>query len=135
MARCQRSVINGEAPGALKATVRRDNTVLVNFEPAKGDARDFDVYLAYLGFGININVRGGENNGRSLRHHFVVLSLDHQKLVLAHRNFTFVLLRSTLPVARIAPHWPVGLRAQAVSDLFKPSAAGYLITQGRNTNE
>jgi hypothetical protein len=52
----------------------------VNFEPAKGEARDFDLYLARLGFGISINVRAGENNGRSLRHDFVVLSLDHQKL-------------------------------------------------------
>jgi hypothetical protein len=80
-------VINGEAPGVLKATVRSDNTVIVNFEPAKGEARDFDVYLARLGFGININVRAGENNGRSLRHDFVVLSLDHQKLVSSPQEF------------------------------------------------
>jgi len=79
-------IINGEG-GVLKATVRSDNTVLVNFEPAKGGARDFDVYLAYLGFGINTNVRAGENNGRSLRHDFVVLSLDHQKLVSSQQEF------------------------------------------------
>src|SRR4030095_15437926 len=72
-------VISGEDPGVLKTTVRSDNTVLVNFEPAKTQPHDFDVYLARLGFGININVRAGENNGRSLRHDFVVLSLDHQK--------------------------------------------------------
>jgi hypothetical protein len=77
---------NGGAPG-LKATVRSDHTVVINFEPANGNARDFDVYLACLGFAININVRAGENNGRSLRHDFVVLSLEHQKLVSSPQEF------------------------------------------------
>ena len=81
-------VINdGGTSGVLKATVRSDNSVLVNFEPAKGEVRDFDLYLARLGFGISINVRAGENNGRSLRHDFVVLSLDHQKLVSSPHEF------------------------------------------------
>src|SRR6266480_5558829 len=80
-------VLNGEAPGLLKATVRSDHTVVINFEPPNGNARDFDFYLACLGFGININVRAGENNGRSLRHDFVVLSLDHQKLVSSPQEF------------------------------------------------
>ena len=52
----------------------------VNFEPANGISGDFEVYLARLGFGINVNVRAGENNGRSLRHDFVVLSLVHEKM-------------------------------------------------------
>jgi hypothetical protein len=82
-------VINDEGPGVLKATVGSDNSVLVNFEPAKGQARDFDVYFACLGFGININVRAGENNGRSLRHDFVVLSLNRQKLVSSSQGFHF----------------------------------------------
>ena len=73
-------VVNVEAPGILRAIVRDDNNVLVNFDPAKGKTGDFEVYLARLGFGINVNVRAGENNGRSLRHDFVVLSLTHGKL-------------------------------------------------------
>jgi hypothetical protein len=80
-------IINDGGPGALSATVRSDNSVLVNFEPAKGEGRDFDLYLARLGFGISINVRAGENNGRSLRHDFVVLSLDHQKLASSPQEF------------------------------------------------
>jgi len=80
-------VLSGEAPGLLKATVRSDHTVVINFEPANGNARDFDFYLACLGFGININVHAGENSGRSLRHDFVVLSLDHQKLVSSPQEF------------------------------------------------
>jgi hypothetical protein len=38
------------------------------------------VYLARLGFGIAVNVRAGENNGRSLKHDFVVLSLVREKM-------------------------------------------------------
>ena len=75
-------VVNDETPGILRATVRGDNNVLVAFEPAKEKTGDFEVYLARLGFGINSNVRAGENNGRSLRHDFVVLSLAHEKLGL-----------------------------------------------------
>ena len=32
-------------------------------EPANGISGEFEVYLARLGFGINVNVRAGENNG------------------------------------------------------------------------
>jgi hypothetical protein len=80
-------VVNDEAPGILRATFRDDNNVLVTFEPAKEKTGDFDLYLACLGFGISTNVRAGENNGRSLRHDFVVLSLDHQKLVSSPQEF------------------------------------------------
>src|SRR5438477_10055741 len=67
--------LSEEAPGALKATVRGDNTVVIDFEPARREARDFEVYLVRLGFGISMNVRAGENSGRNLHHDFVVLSL------------------------------------------------------------
>lgn len=69
-----------EAPGVLKIGIRGDGTVAVNFEPANRISGEFEVYLARLGFGINFNVRAGENNGRSLRHDFVVLSLVHEKM-------------------------------------------------------
>ena len=52
-----------EAPGVLKIGIRGDGTVAVNFEPANGISGEFEVYLARLGFGINVNVRAGENNG------------------------------------------------------------------------
>jgi hypothetical protein len=69
-----------ELPGVLKIQMRADNIVDVNFEPANGTSGEFEVYLARLGFGINVNVRAGENNGRNLRHDFVVLSLVHEKM-------------------------------------------------------
>ena len=70
---------NEDAPGVLKIGMRGDNIVAVNFEPANGTSGEFEVYLARLGFGIKVNIRAGENGGRSLRHDFVVLSLVHEK--------------------------------------------------------
>jgi hypothetical protein len=82
-------VVNVEAPGILRVIVRGDDNVLVNFVPLKGKTGDFEVYLARLGFGINNNVRAGENNGRSLRHDFVVLSLTHEKLEAVRQELHF----------------------------------------------
>jgi hypothetical protein len=73
-------VVNDAAPGLLKATVQGSDGVMISFEPANGSSEKFDVYLARLGFGINVNVRAGENNGRSLKHDFVVLSLVHERM-------------------------------------------------------
>ncbi|MEO7724602.1 MAG: hypothetical protein ABIU29_07945 [Chthoniobacterales bacterium] len=36
--------------------------------------------MARLGFGLNINVKAGENSGRKLLHDFVVLSLESAKM-------------------------------------------------------
>ena len=82
-------VVNVEAPGVLRATVRGDDNILINFDPANGKTGDFEVYLARLGFGLNINVRAGENSGRSLHHDFVVLSLTHEKLAPASQELHF----------------------------------------------
>ena len=78
--------VNDEAPGVLKAVVRDDATVIVTFEPATRNSGEFEVYAARLGFGINVNVRAGENKGRSLRHDFIVLSLAHGKLDLGTQD-------------------------------------------------
>lgn len=40
----------------------------------------FDLHVARLGFGLNINVKAGENSGRKLLHDFVVLSLESAKM-------------------------------------------------------
>jgi hypothetical protein len=71
---------NDDAPGVLKIATRGDDIVAVNFEPVNGTSGAFEIYLARLGFGISVNVRAGENNGRNLRHDFIVLSLIHEKI-------------------------------------------------------
>jgi hypothetical protein len=69
-----------KAIGTLKVAVQADNSFLVSFEPASASAGDLDCYVARLGFGIDMAVHAGENNGRNLHHDFVVLSLAHAKL-------------------------------------------------------
>lgn len=73
-------VVEEKAPGVLKVAVGKDNSLLVSFEPASGDAQNFDCYVARLGFGIEVAIHAGENHGRNLRHDFVVLSLAHERL-------------------------------------------------------
>jgi hypothetical protein len=80
-------VVNDAAPGVLKTTVQDSNAVMISFEPANGSSEKFDVYLARLGFGIAVNVRAGENNGRSLKHDFVVLSLVREKMSSGMQEF------------------------------------------------
>jgi hypothetical protein len=73
-------VTDEKAIGVLKVAVRPHDSLLVSFEPAAGSARDLDCYIARLGFGIDMAVHAGENNGRNLHHDFVVLDLTHAKL-------------------------------------------------------
>lgn len=48
-----------------------------DFRPAEGIARaGFDAYFAVVGFGLDSDVKRGENSGRRLQHDFVVLQLQ-----------------------------------------------------------
>jgi hypothetical protein len=52
------------------------NDALVTFHSAKKNGRDYEVYLATLGFALTSDVAAGENHGRKLTHNFVVLSMQ-----------------------------------------------------------
>ncbi len=71
---------SGDAAGLLKAAITDDHDVVLTFEPAAAINRALDVHMATLGFGLETNVRTGENRGRKLRHDFVALSLATAKL-------------------------------------------------------
>ncbi|HMJ05034.1 MAG TPA: DUF1223 domain-containing protein [Chthoniobacterales bacterium] len=70
----------GESAGVLKLTVRENGAITAHFSPATGGARSFDLHVARLGFGLNIDVKAGENSGRKLRHDFVVLGLTNESM-------------------------------------------------------
>ncbi|MEP6956316.1 MAG: DUF1223 domain-containing protein, partial [Chthoniobacterales bacterium] len=65
-----------DAPGALKLTVMNGDAVRAVFQAAGGENKSLELHVARLGFGLNINVKAGENSGRKLLHDFVVLSLE-----------------------------------------------------------
>jgi hypothetical protein len=67
-----------EAAGMLVASWTEDRVLRVQFSPS--DRGDYEVHAAVLGGGIVSPVRAGENEGRTLRHEFVVLSLQHEPL-------------------------------------------------------
>jgi hypothetical protein len=56
--------------GRLSAKVA-DHQLTINFE----QKRPCTLYVAYLGMGLQTRVKAGENQGRKLRHDFVVLDL------------------------------------------------------------
>ncbi len=72
-----RSVAEISAPGGktgiLGATVDAGKNVTVIFHPT-ASAPSFEAHVAVLGFGLSVQVKAGENNGRELLHDFVVLS-------------------------------------------------------------
>ena len=85
---------SSETPGILKISIRDPETVTVSFQPSKTGGRSFDVHVARLGFGLAINVKAGENNGRKLLHDFVVLSLTDAPVTSAPRE---VRLSASIP--------------------------------------
>jgi hypothetical protein len=69
-----------DAVGILEISLEKEGRILAEFRPTKSEAGKFDVHVARLGFDLKTNVTGGENNGRKLRHDFVVLSLTTEKI-------------------------------------------------------
>lgn len=70
-----------ELRGVLKVSLA-DEIAQITFKTENSSAESFDVYVAALGFGLNSNVKAGENRGRRLEHDFVVLSLGRKQMQL-----------------------------------------------------
>ncbi len=69
-----------ESPGTLKVSLADGERITASFQPAAGENRPLELHVARLGFGLNINVKAGENSGRKLLHDFVVLGLETAKM-------------------------------------------------------
>lgn len=78
-----------ETPGALKLVLHGDERASATFSPSANDARKFEVHVARLGFGLNVNVKAGENSGRKLLHDFVVLDLTNEPLTSGTAELRF----------------------------------------------
>ncbi len=57
------------------------STVAVRFDPVVEIGKDLVVNIAILGMQLESDVRAGENNGRKLRHDFVVLNLQSVEML------------------------------------------------------
>ena len=69
------------ALAGLLAISLNEQDVSVQFDPRQALSNDLNVHVALLGMGLETQVEAGENRGRTLRHDFVVLSLNTEKLV------------------------------------------------------
>jgi len=66
---------NEKASGVLIAKTADRQNFTIEFRPANGVSGNWDAHLALLGSEISSRIEAGENNGRNLKHDFVVLGL------------------------------------------------------------
>jgi hypothetical protein len=69
-----------EAVGILKAVRASESRWEITFKPASKSNETYEVHLSYLGMGIKVEVKAGENRGRTLQHEFVVL--NHERVLM-----------------------------------------------------
>jgi len=79
-----------ETAGILKIVKTSENKWEVTFEPVLKSNRFYEAHLAFLGMGIEIEVKAGENQGRRLRHEFVVLSHERMLMNLDQNKYAAV---------------------------------------------
>lgn len=106
---------NGRAPqpapgaakvGKLQVTLRDRTHADVTFTPIGIAPKSLQVELALLGGNLESDVKRGENNGRKLRHDFVVLHLATAALITSDGRYT-----ATVPLPEKTTHPPVALAA------------------------
>ncbi|WP_339512081.1 DUF1223 domain-containing protein [Pseudomonas sp. RL_15y_Pfl2_60] len=69
-----------KAVGRLQLSLD-DNQVEVAFKPEQTPPKGLTLYVARLGFGIDTQITNGENAGKTIKHDFVVLSLQQVSAV------------------------------------------------------
>ena len=74
-------------PGPLKMQVM-NNRASLEFRPSEITNKRLGVNLVLLGFGLNTEVKAGENQGRNLPHDFVVLDWKQSRLQKKANIFT-----------------------------------------------
>ncbi len=82
----------GKTPGVLKIQMNEEYAS-VQFIPTHFTREKLKVNLALLGFGLETDIKAGENSGKKLPHNFVVLALDHTDLESGNEFY-----RARLPI-------------------------------------
>ncbi len=71
---------NDKQAGALRVATMDAKNFSIDFKPGQGATGDWEAHLALLGADLSTRVRAGENNGRNLKHDFVVIDLQSAAL-------------------------------------------------------
>src|SRR2546423_4550075 len=88
--------VAADTPGVLKVTVNGERVTAV-FKASADSAGRYDLHIARLGFSLRAEVTAGENNGKKLRHDFVVLGLTNETMKSRSKE-----LRVPLPSSKSA---------------------------------
>lgn len=113
--------------GVLKAVLKDNNRLLVNFAPASAkyfENKQWVLNIAYLGMGLKTDVKRGENAGRELRHDFVVLQHQQQTVDAQAQKW-----QTTVPAAPAAGQEQTALvvwLSDPVSQQSLQAVGGYL---------
>jgi hypothetical protein len=67
-------------PGVLSLDIMKFRKIRAQFRPLEKTTQEFQLHWAVLGNGLESVVKAGENKGETLRHNFVALQLDSEKL-------------------------------------------------------
>ena len=101
------------AAGVLSATIRDRKTVAVTFAPSR--AGKWEAHVAVLGFGMNSDVKAGENSGRKLQHDFAVLAHEMKAMALEDGS-----ARVEIPTPRLGTAGELGV-AVWITEAGKPT--------------
>jgi len=58
----------------------QEQTLRVEWEPARKFAKYYELYVALVGFGVSSDIKAGENTGRTLKRDFVVLQYAQRRV-------------------------------------------------------
>jgi len=96
---------SNQPAGTLTASSDEGKQWLLRFEPAARNSSAFDFHTALLGSDLTSDVKAGENRGRKLQHHFVVLTFVRASSKGNGDSFqaeTSLIPPSRLPTKRLA---------------------------------
>ncbi len=79
----------GDLPGVLELVIS-DRVADVHFKTTVTAAKNLEITVALLGFGLSTKVEAGENSGRDLTHNFVVLGISRLRLEQADDEFSAI---------------------------------------------
>ena len=95
---------NTRSTGTLNVRVDQ-KSVTADFESVSGDVQSLDLHIALLGMGLESSITAGENQGRTLRHDFVVIGFKSLQGANAHWHTRLPELRSRDTEPRALAVW------------------------------
>ncbi|HKK15311.1 MAG TPA: DUF1223 domain-containing protein [Gammaproteobacteria bacterium] len=122
----RRLSLDDDAAGVLKIRIEGDH-ITGSYTPARSGSDSVTINIAILGFGLETQVKAGENRGKTLHHDFTVLGLVQRMMKREGDSFT---VSGGLPdVSVAAPHMAVAAWVNGHGDQTPLQATGGWLTK------